>query len=217
MPGESRSRPVVSRRVKRLVLSPLALLVASLCSACLATPDPNPDDSRQAGENRPSSTPSTGGEASPTSTPSPGGENRPTSTPWTADGQPERKTLAFGRSHTWDDGLTVTVGKPKNFKPSKWAVVKESKRYVRFDITVVNKSDKRIDIGLTAISLESRNKEEDELFDSVSGLKGPPDTEISKGQKSEFDVGFGVADPKDLLMEVTLHDKSARPTLRYST
>jgi len=96
-------------------------------------------------------------------------------------------------------------------------VVKASKRYVRFDITVVNRSAKRIDIGLTAISLQSRHKEEDELFDSVSGLTGPPDTKISKGQKSEFDVGFGVADPKNLLMEVTLHDKSARPSLLYST
>ena len=76
----------------------------------------------------------------------------------------------------------MTVGRPKKFEPSKWAVVEKSKRYVKFTVTVVNKSDKPIDISRTQISVQSRNKEEDQLFDSMSGLKGVPDTKVLKGR-----------------------------------
>jgi hypothetical protein len=93
----------------------------------------------------------------------------------------------------------------------------KSKRYVKFTVTVVNKSDKSIDIGRTYISVQSRNKDENQLFDSVSGLKGVPDRKVLKGRASQFDVGFGVADPKDVAMELTLHDHFKRPGLHYST
>jgi hypothetical protein len=67
----------------------------------------------------------------------------------------------------------VTVGKPQKFKPSEFAVVQKSKRYVKFPVTVVNKSHKSIDLGLTYISVQSANKEADQVFDSLIGLKGP--------------------------------------------
>jgi hypothetical protein len=84
-------------------------------------------------------------------------------------------------------------------------------------VTVVNKSDRSIDLGPTYISVQSRNKEADQLFDSMSGLKGPPDKKVLKGKGSEFEVGFGVADPTDLVMEIALHDDRGRPSLLYST
>jgi hypothetical protein len=189
--------------VKRLALSLLALLITSLCSACLATTGDNPDDDPPAGENRPPA-------SVPPSTVSPSGVP-------TDSGKPERKTLAFGKSHTWDDGVSVTVGKPKEFKPSRFAVVEKEKRYVKFTVTVVNKSDKPLDLGLTYISVQSSNEEAHHLFDSLSGLKGPPDTKVSKGRESQFVLGFGVADTKDVVMEVALHDDSERPSLLYST
>jgi hypothetical protein len=40
---------------------------------------------------------------------------------------------------------------------------------------------------------------------------------VLKGRESKFDVGFGVADPKDILMEVALHDDLLRPSLLHST
>jgi hypothetical protein len=46
-----------------------------------------------------------------------------------------------------EDGVRVTVGKPKKFEPSEFAVVKKDKRYVKFTVTVVNKSDRHIDLG----------------------------------------------------------------------
>jgi len=106
--------------------------------------------------------------------------------------------------------------KPKKFTPSEFAVVKKSNSYVRFTVTVVNKSNKPIDLGLTYISVQSRNQEADHVFDSPTGLNGPPDKKITKGREAEFDVGFGVADPTDMVMEVALHDNRERCCLMIS-
>ncbi len=187
----------------RLAPGPLAVLIASLCSACLTTPDGNLDDNPSAGANPP-----------PTVASTPTG---PTPTVPTPSVQPEQGTLAFGKAYTWDDGVTVTVGKPMSFRPSEYAAVEKGKRYVKFTVTVVNKSNKPVDLGLTYISVQSKNEEADEVFDSGSGLKGPPDTKVLKGRVSEFDVGFGVADPKDVVMEIALYSDSVRPSLLYST
>ena len=197
--------PVISRRVRRLVQGLLAVLIALLCSACLATTEGSPDEIPPAVENSPPS-------SQPTVS-----QNRPPSSEPTESKKPQQKTLPFGKSYRWDDGVTVTIGKPKNFKPSAYTVVDKTKRYLKFTVTVVNKSNKPIDLGLTYIRVQSGNKEASEVFDSVSGLRGPPDTKVLKGRKSQFEVGFAVADPKDVVMEVALHEDVARPTVLYST
>jgi hypothetical protein len=130
---------------------------------------------------------------------------------------PEQERLRFGKSYTWDDGVSLTVGKPQRFTPSEFAVVKKSRRYVKFTVTVVNKSKKPIDLGLTYISVQSDHKEADHVFDFPTGLQGPPDAKVPKGKESQFHVGFGVTDPKDMIMEVALHDQRKRSIVLYST
>jgi hypothetical protein len=202
--GAARRCPVNSRRVKRFGLGLFALLTILLCSACLTTTSGNPEDNPPAVETRaPSSEPTV--------------ETSPPSSEPTASGVPEPEALAFGKSHTWGDGVSVTVAKPTKFKPSAYTVVEKSKLYLKFTVTVVNKSNKPINLGLTYISVKSRNEEAREVFDSGSGLRGPPDTKVLKGRTSEFDVGFGVADPKDVALEIALHDNNVRPSLVYST
>jgi hypothetical protein len=191
--------------MKRLVISLPALLAAWLCSACLASTGGSLAETPPAGVTFP-----TGVSRAPSSGLTPSSEP-------TASRKPDAKTLAFGKSYTWDDGVTVTVGKPKKFIPSEFAVVKKTKDYLRFTVTVANKSNKPVDLGLTYISVQSRNQEADHVFDSPTGLNGPPDTKVSKGKESQFQVGFGVADAKDLVMEVALHDNSGRQGLLYST
>jgi hypothetical protein len=201
--------------VRRLAVSLPALLIAWLCSACLASSGGSPEENRPPIQNPPaSSQPSL--ENTPASGP-PSLENTPASSQPTPEPQPQQETLPFGRSHRWHDGVTVTVGKPQKFKPSEFAVVQKSRRYVKFPVTVVNKSHKSIDLGLTYISVQSANKEADHVFDSLVGLKGPPDKKVLKGRKLEFHVGFAVADPKDIVMELALHDDSDRSSLLYST
>jgi hypothetical protein len=201
--------------VKRLAISLPILLIAWLCSACLSSGDGSPEENRPPVVNPPASSQSSV-QNSPASG-QPTVQNSPASSQPTAEPQPQQETLPFGRSHRWHDGVTVTVGKPQKFKPSEFAVVQKSKRYVKFPVTVVNKSHKSIDLGLTYISVQSANKEADHVFDSLIGLKGPPDKKVLKGRKLRFHVGFAVADPKDIVMELALHDDSDRASLVYST
>jgi hypothetical protein len=189
--------------------------MASLCSACLATTRGSPDEIPPF-ENRPPSSQQIENENRPPSRQPIESQSRPSSSQPTESEKPQQKTLPFGKSYRWDDGVTITVGKPKTFKPSAYTVVDKTKRYLKFTVTVVNKSNKPIDLGLTYISVQSRNKEASEVFDSISGLRGPPATKVSRGRRPQFEVGFAVADPKDVLMEVALHKDVVRPTVRYS-
>jgi hypothetical protein len=189
--------------VKRLAASLPALLIAWLCAGCEPIPsgslDANPPD-----QYRPPLDAPTEEYLQPSRDP-------------TKTAQQRQNALAFGKSFTWDDGVRLTVGKPQKLTPSQFAVVDKSKRYLKFTVTVVNKSDKPVGLGLTYISVLSRNRVAEDVFDSPTGLNGPPDTKVRKGQTAEFQVGFGVADPKDLLMEVALHDSVKRPIVFYST
>jgi hypothetical protein len=146
--------------MKRLAISLPALLAAWLCSACLATTDGSLDENPPTGV-----TPPPGVNSAPSPSPVRSSEATPAGEP-TASETFEQKTLAFGKSYTWDDGITVTVGKPEKFMPSEFAVVEKTKDYLRFTVTVVNKSNKPVDLGLTYISVQSRNQEADHVFDS---------------------------------------------------
>jgi hypothetical protein len=204
---------VVSHRVERFALCLLAVLIASVCSACAPPTDGNPFATPSVVANAPSSSALTDS-VPPESTPT---GSVPTGSMPIPSMRPEQETLAFGKSHRWDDGVTLTVGKPTKFQPSAYTTLDRSKRYLKFTVTVVNKSDKSLDLGLTYISAKSNNEEAHHVFDSGTGLKGPPDSKLSTGRQSRFDVGFGVADAKDVVMEVALHDDAGRPSVLYST
>jgi len=140
---------LVSRRVKRLALTVLALLITAPCCACLAPTGGNADYNPPPGEYRPPSS------APPSSVPP---SSAPPSSVPTETGRSEQEALAFGESYTWDDGVRATVGKPKKFKPSRFAVVEKERRYVRFTVTVVNKSDKPLDLSLTYVTFNHVTK-----------------------------------------------------------
>jgi hypothetical protein len=200
--------------VKRLALGLLVLFIALLCSACLASTG-NGDDNPPTVETHAPSTQPTVQTPPPSSQPTV--QTPPPSSQPTDSGVPKPETLAFGKSYTWDDGVRVTVGKPIEFQPSAYPVDEKSKRYLKFTVTVVNKSDKPLDLGLTYISVESNHEQAQDVFDSASGLRGPPTTKVLKGRESQFEIGFGVADPKDVVMEIAFHADPSRPSLLYST
>jgi hypothetical protein len=194
--------------VERFALCLPAVLIASVCSACAPPNDGNPFGTPPTVAN-PQSSSVLSDSVPPDCTPT-GSVPTPSTTL-------EQETLAFGKSYRWDDGVTLTVGKPTKFQPSAYTTLDRSKRYLKFTVTVVNKSDKSLDLGLTYISAKSNNEEAHHVFDSGTGLKGPPDSKLSKGRQSQFDVGFGVADTKDVVMEIALHDDAGRPSVLYST
>lgn len=183
--------PAASARLAALVTA------LSLSSCTLGTTEVQVEASPLAGSNRPSEEPTNEPEPSPSET----GD----------------ATLSFGQSYTWEDGISLTVSKPKPFKPGEHASKEKAKAYVRFTVTVVNKSSKPLDLNLTYITVQSDNKEASTVFDSQADLGGAPSTKLLKGRGAESEIGFGVGNPKDLVMEVALQDDFEHPSLLYQT
>lgn len=182
--------------MKRLPWAIMVLLAVPM-SACLATTGGQVDTSPPAGTNRPSDEP----------------EGEPSAPPEEPAADQEIK---FGASYTWDDGVSLTVSKPAKFKPGEYSRVKGAKGYLKYTVTVVNKSTKPLDLAITYITVQSGNREAEQVFDTENGLEGSPSTKLLKGRESQFDVGFGVANPNDVVMEVALQDNFERPSLIYS-
>lgn len=111
--------------------------------------------------------------------------------------------LKFGQAYTYDDGLTVKVSKPVPYEPSQYAT-SSNLPAIRFTVTIVNKTGKPFDPTLVYLTMQSGNKEAEQIFDSAKGLNGSPMTKVLDGRESQFDVGFNVKNPKDLVLDVSL-------------
>ena len=141
------------------------------------------------------------------------GTNRPSSSSSSASAEstpedietedsPQDTELTFGESATFDDGLVMTVSKPKVFKPSEYAATDKAKAYVKFTVTIVNKTGKTFDPSMVYATVQSANEEASSVFDNENGLDGGPSTKLLKNREAKWQVAFGVEDPKDLVMEI---------------
>ncbi|MCT1458490.1 hypothetical protein M3G03_02855 [Aestuariimicrobium sp. p3-SID1156] len=189
-----------------------ALAVAILFAGCTATGgEPKPAASEPAGTNRPAF-------SAPAAT-----EGEPTAAEETTEAEPteaeateeEQDAKPFGSSWTWEDGLSITVSKPKDYKPNVYAAGTEGfTKFVVFDVTLVNKSTKTWDPSMFSASMQSGNEEASEVYD-YGKLKERPNTKLLKGREVTFQIAFGVKDPKDLVLEVT-PDWERKPALYHS-
>jgi hypothetical protein len=106
----------------------------------------------------------------------------------------------FGDTYSWDNGLSVTISKPKQFQPSEYAAMGKGTP-LRFTVTVVNKTGAPYKPLMDYITLQSGNAEAEQIFDSENGLNGSPSTTLLEGREAKYDIGFTVKNPKDLVME----------------
>lgn len=164
------------KRILALISVPLVVLALSSCLRLPSTPNP----SQPAGDNRPSE------EATDTD-----------DQEATDDG-----IAAFGDTYTWTDGVSITVSTPEEFTPSEYAAAAEASSYLKFTITLVNDSEDPVSAALVYPSMQSGNTEAEAIFDSANGLGGPPSTDVLPGRETQWVVGFGVADPTDLVLEI---------------
>lgn len=110
-------------------------------------------------------------------------------------------TLAFGETATFEDGISVTVGKPQKFQPTEWASFDKAPSYVKFKVTIVNGTDAAYDASGAFVTVQSGDLEAGEVFDTERGLDGSPMTKVLPGRQSSYWVGFGVQTPKDIVMD----------------
>jgi hypothetical protein len=112
------------------------------------------------------------------------------------------ETALFGETWEYTDGISVTVSAPQHFEPSDTAVADDAAAYVVFDVTIVNGSEEPWE-PIVITSVQSGNTEAAEVFDTANGLNGTPSTTVLPGREVTFPIGYGVADPEDLVLEIT--------------
>ena len=108
----------------------------------------------------------------------------------------------FGQTYTWEDGLSVTISAPVAFTPSEFAALEDAAAYVLFDVVIVNGTSENYDPVIFTTTVQSGTAEGSRVFDGASGLGGSPSTALLAGREVTFKIGYGVADPADIVMEV---------------
>jgi hypothetical protein len=171
--------------VKRALATIAALTLAAGLSGCATkTGSPAP---AQAGSNRPAAVATT---------------VEPETPPTTEATVDASAPLAFGDTMTYTDGLSITVSKGAKFTPSDTSMG-TGKFFVKYTVVIVNGTDAVFDPSMFHATAQSSNVEGDQVFDSARGMDGGPSTKLLKGREAKFVIGFGVEDPKDIVLEVT--------------
>jgi serine/threonine protein kinase len=111
------------------------------------------------------------------------------------------KTLKFGATHSYPDGLEVTVGKPKRFVPSATAYGPKAKYYTTFAITVKNGTSKTYSPENLIPALQSTNQQMTRVFDVSLGES--PATSLLPGREVTWKIAFAVIDLDDMILEIT--------------
>ncbi len=113
----------------------------------------------------------------------------------------EAGPLAFGETFTYEDGLSLTVGRPAPFSPSDVAAGAEGfSAAVRFSVTVVNGTTGNVEPAPFSATVQSADAEGSEVLEG--DLIGPPSAVLLPGREATFSIGFAVQDAADLVMEV---------------
>lgn len=117
----------------------------------------------------------------------------------------EDETVLFGRGYTWENNVTAIVSSPRTVKNSSDSGIggEKFKYAVAFTIVIVNKSGKAFDPSSASATVQSNDVEGDQIFDSAAGYMGSPDTKVLNGRQTKYTIAFGVANPKDVVLELT--------------
>ena len=109
----------------------------------------------------------------------------------------------FGSSYEWANGLNVAISKPEKFQPSD-AIANnaDGREALSFTVTITNGTDEAFDPVMFKTSAKAGGAKADPILDSAKGFNGPPQTPIPAGKKVSFKIGYYVAAPTDITMDV---------------
>ncbi|SED51517.1 DUF4190 domain-containing protein [Streptomyces sp. TLI_105] len=123
-----------------------------------------------------------------------------------APGAPEGTApaeLAFGETHAYEDGVRVTVSKPRPFTPDRFAAGYErGDTAVRVTITIVNGSGKAVDVSTALPEVRDADGAPVEAIFDGSGATGVFRGTVLPGKRAEAGYAFSV--PADADGEVRL-------------
>lgn len=129
-----------------------------------------------------------------------------------SSGEVSSGNAEFGETWAWEDGLELTISAPESYQSSSSAAGGGNHAHqVKFTVTIVNNTGENFDPAMFYATVQSGNREGDQIFDSANGLEGSPNTTLLDGRETQFEMAFGVDDPEDIVMEVSLswdHDSA---------
>jgi hypothetical protein len=109
----------------------------------------------------------------------------------------------FGSTHTWENGIEVTVGQPAPFRPSSSAAGADRARAVSFEVRVKNGSDAPFELVAMNVQASFNGQTVTQIIDSAKGVMGQPSTSVLPGKSSTFLVAFPVdKQPGEMQIEV---------------
>lgn len=116
----------------------------------------------------------------------------------------------FGDTHTWDDGLAITISEPEEFTPSEYAAGAEAGGTpLLFDVTVKNGTEEPVDALNVNLQSSSGGAVDEGIFDTEAGVDVPT-VAIQPGKSLSWKVAFAVNDPADQVIDVSsMHDFTA--------
>lgn len=120
----------------------------------------------------------------------------------TQEEKKQPKNPKFGQSAAWPDGVKVTVVNAGVFTPADTAVKGSEGTHTLFEVTIENGSKENFNPNSLSISASSGSKEAESIFDTANGLDGEPTTDVLPGKSISFKVGFTLADPNDITLQV---------------
>lgn len=112
----------------------------------------------------------------------------------------------FGGTYTYASGMKVSVGVAKAFTPGEYARGPKAKRYVQYDITVVNGSRETFEPGDLSYGLSESGTQVGAVTDADQGIDVRPDGRIPPGSKYTLKVAFGVDGTKNHVLDVRIRD-----------
>ncbi len=122
-------------------------------------------------------------------------------------------TLPFGTTFVWDDGVRLTVGTPKAFRPSKLAAGTQGfKAFVAYDVTVVNGTAKRL--GAMSISSQATagDRQSARVFDQAFDL---PTAQILPGRTLRWREAYGVVKGQPFVVTFRSGFTGAQPMFEF--
>ena len=142
------------------------------------------------------------GELTPATSSAPSTPTTPAPPPTSSTSAPAGTgSIAFGQSFTWQNGLRISIAAGAPFTPSDYVKVASGTTPTTFAVTVVNGMTGVFNPSRLYFQTQSGSTEAKQIFDSGKGISGSPSASVLPGKSLTFQVGFAVADPKDVVIQ----------------
>ncbi|MFE3069858.1 DUF4190 domain-containing protein [Streptomyces sp. NPDC059247] len=122
--------------------------------------------------------------------------------------------LALGKTHTYDDGVKVTVSAPRHYRPDAFAAgYEKGQTAVQVTVTIVNGGDRTLDVTTALpVAKDAKGAEAGAIFDgsrATEMFRG----KVLPGKRATSDFAFALPAGADQEIQVELEPEM----LRYDT